>query len=349
MSDRVLLLTPSRGLGGGIERYVETLEWAFAREGVDYARVDLSNPGAPAHRRMLADVVADLRASDKHTRMVVAHPRLLPVAVLAARKMNVDGISVLCYGCDVWTSPLRLRRQVEKALMRRANVRVVAISSFTAGALLGSSAATILPPGVTQEWFDTLVKASSLPKPARPHKRLVTVFRLADWRDKGLAQLLDAVAALGRADVELTVLGTGEASPGLLRLVDGYEQCVLRAGLADSELAYELAAADLLVLATRTRTGRYACGEGFGLVLLEAQLAGIPVVAPAYGGSHDAFVNQVTGVAPADESAEALAKVLAELLCDPSRLTQMGKRASEWARETFAPERYAGMAVARLM
>ena len=48
-------------------------------------------------------------------------------------------------------------------------------------------------------------------------------------------------------------------------------------------------------------------------------------------------------------SAEALAKVLAELLCDPYRLTQMGKRASEWARETFAPERYACMAVARLM
>ena len=149
--------------------------------------------------------------------------------------------------------------------------------------------------------------------------------------------MLESVQAFGGgADVELTVLGTGKASPGLLRLVDGYEKCELRAGLADSELAQQVAAADLLVLATRTRTGRYACGEGFGLVLLEARVAGIPVVAPAYGGSHDAFVNQVTGVAPADESAEALAKVLAELLRDPSRLTQMGKRASEWARETFA-------------
>ena len=58
--------------------------------------------------------------------------------------------------------------------MRRADVRVVAASSFTAGALLGNSAATILPPGVTQEWFDTLVKASSLPGPTRPHKRVVT-------------------------------------------------------------------------------------------------------------------------------------------------------------------------------
>src|ERR1700687_4833706 len=143
MSDRVLLLTPSRGLGGGSERFFEKLECAFAREGVDYARVDLSNPGVPGHRRMLADVVADLRASDKHTRMVVAHPRLLPVAVLAARKIHTDGISVLCYGSDVWTSPLRLQRQVEKALMRRVNVRVVAMSSFTGGGLLGHSAGNI--------------------------------------------------------------------------------------------------------------------------------------------------------------------------------------------------------------
>jgi hypothetical protein len=29
MSDRVLLLSPSRGLGGGSERYVQTLEWAY--------------------------------------------------------------------------------------------------------------------------------------------------------------------------------------------------------------------------------------------------------------------------------------------------------------------------------
>ena len=45
MTDRVLLLSPSRGLGGGIERYVATLEWAFAAEGVECQRLDLSGPG----------------------------------------------------------------------------------------------------------------------------------------------------------------------------------------------------------------------------------------------------------------------------------------------------------------
>ena len=114
-------------------------------------------------------------------------------------------------------------------------------------------------------------------------------------------------------------------------------------------MANEFAAADLCVLATRTRFGRNPYGEGFGLVLIEAQVAGTPVVAPAYGGSNDAFIEGVTGVAPADESAGALAKTLGQLLGDRSRLAQMGKCAAEWSREFFAPERYAPLAVAKLL
>lgn len=344
-----LLLTPSRGLGGGIERYVETLEAAFTHKGVDYGRIDLSRPGVTAHREMLTAAVARLRATGGSPRLVAAHPRLLPVAVLVARRAHVDGISVLCHGSDVWVSPLGPRHQLETTLMRRADVRVVAVSSFTAGALSRVSPATILPPGVSREWYDTLIAASTLPAPDKRGVELVTVFRLADWRSKGLPELLAAVAALDRPDVHLTVFGVGKASAELIRLVSGYERCVLRPGLSDEELARGLAAADVLVLATRTRTGRRACGEGFGLVLLEAQLAGTPVIAPAFGGSHDAFVDHVTGRTPIDESAEALAKVLNELLSDTARLAHMGKRASEWARESFAPDRYASLVRDRLL
>jgi phosphatidylinositol alpha-1,6-mannosyltransferase len=349
MSDRALLMTPSRGLGGGIERYVETLEAAFRDQGVEYGRIDLSRPGVAAHRQLLSDAVADVRARGKATRLIAAHPRLLPAAVLAARETQVDGISVLCYGADVWVSRADLRWPLEKALMRRADVRVVAISSFTAGALVNTAPATILPAAVTREWFDTLVAAGAEAGPARAGVSLVTVFRLGDWRDKGLPELLEAVASLGRDDVHLTVLGVGDTSPELQHLISQYDRCTVRSGLTDTELARELAAADLLVLATRTRAGRRASGEGFGLVLLEAQLAGTPVVAPAHGGGYDAFVSGVTGLAPADESAQALARVLNELLCNPARLARMGHRASEWAQEAFAPEQYAELAVARLL
>ena len=349
MSGKALLLAPSRGLGGGIERYVRTIEWAFAEHGVDYQRIDLRGSGPAAHAQMLSEARKRLRPETEPTRLVVAHCHLLPVAMLLARWSHVRGISVVCHGTDVWGSRLRPRWHLERSLMRRAAVRVVAVSSFTSGALSAGVAATILPPGLSRQWFDTLAQASAARQTERPGVNLVTAFRLSDWRDKGLPELLEAAAALGRPDIHVTICGSGTPSAELRRLVGQHQRCALRSDLADWELAKQLAAADLFVLATRTRPGRHPSGEGFGIVLLEAQLAGTPVVAPAYGGSFDAFIDRVTGMAPADESAQALATVLDELLQDTCRLAQMGKSASDWARVCFEPDRYASRAVASLL
>jgi phosphatidylinositol alpha-1,6-mannosyltransferase len=349
VTSRVLLLTPSRGRGGGIERYVETLEWAFTKQGVEYGRIDLLRAGASAHARLLGEGRNHLRASGTPTRLVLAHRALLPVASLLVRERSVQGISVVCHGSDVWATRPRARRRVENHLLRRPSVRVVAVSSFTAGALAGGGPACVLPPGLSGRWFRTLVSASEGVQRSGSQLHLITAFRLADWRAKGLPELLAALASLGRRDLCLTVCGNGNPPPDLVDLIRTYPYCVLRAGLSDHELAAEFAAADLFVLATRTKSGRRACGEGFGLVLLEAQVAGTPVVAPAYGGAHDAYLDGVTGVAPIDESPAALAGTLAELLSDPRRLGHMGRRAAEWARECCDPEIYPVRAVSRLL
>ena len=347
--DRVLLLSPSRGLGGGIERYIETLEWAFDDQKITSQRIDLNRSGVRAHLRMLADGRTLLRASPERTRLVVGHRALMPVATLLAHEPIVGGMSVLCYGDDVWKERHRPRTSVERALMRRSAVRVVAISSFTAGTLAGDYQSTILPPALSQKWFETLVAASTAVRHPIQGMQLATAFRLEDWRNKGLPQLIEAVTAQRRRDIRLTICGSGEPTPDLLRLVASHDWCTLRAGLTDSELANQLAAADLFVLATRTRVGRHANGEGFGLVLLEAQVAGTPVIAPAHGGSFDAFMDGVTGVGPVNESAEALAKAISEVLEDPIRLASMRQRAAQWARESFAPESYPRLVASKLL
>jgi phosphatidyl-myo-inositol dimannoside synthase len=351
----VLLLAPSRGLGGGIERYAATIESAFADQGVSHQRLDLSRPGPAGHLAMLAEARAALAAvgGDHPARLVLAHRALLPVATVLARQRMVGGISVICHGSDVWGQRSGPRWRAESWLMRRRNVRIVAVSSFTAGALfpgaLGrSSKATILPPGLSRPWFGELAAAAA-DKAPRPGLELTTAFRLDDWRDKGLPQLTAAVGALARTDVRLTVCGSGEPPPQLTAHVSRFPWCRLRPGLPDRALAAQLAGSDLVILATRTRSGRHASGEGFGLVLLEAQVAGTAVIGPAHGGSPGAYLDGVTGATPRDESVEALAQVLDSVLSEPARLAEMGMRGAAWAQASFAPDRYAALAVNRLL
>lgn len=347
---KVLLLAPSAGLGGGIERYVETIEWAFAQEHVDHIRISLDQPGPAAHLRMLRQARRQLRDFSGTVRIVAAHRVLMPVASVLARDRMVDGITVVCHGIDMWQPQLRPRRQLERALIARRSVRAVAASNFTAGEVFGNSRANVLAPGLSQLWFDTLT-AARVKEQERRHDglRLVTAFRLSDWRDKGLPEILDAIESLGRDDISLTVCGSGEPTAELRGLLSRYRRSVARSDLTDPQLAAELASADLFVLATRTRRGRHSYGEGFGLVLLEAQVAGTPVVAPAYGGSHDAYLDGITGVSPVDETAQALAFVLQGLLSDPGRLERMATRAAQWAGECSDPPRYAARATARLI
>jgi len=52
---------------------------------------------------------------------------------------------------------------------------------------------------------------------------------------------------------------------------------------------------------------------------------------------------------PRDESVAALAQVLDELTRHPAWLREMGRQGALWARERFAPDRYAALAVDRLL
>jgi phosphatidyl-myo-inositol dimannoside synthase len=351
---QVLLLAPSRGLGGGIERYTQTVQSAFDDAGVVTRRLDLARSGPAGHRALLAEGTAALAAMTGPVRMVIAHRALLPVAALLARRRPVDGTSVICHGSDVWGTGWAPRRRVESLLMRRPGVRVVAGSSFTAGTLLSVDRAAILPPGLSRTWFGELVSAADRVRVAadgvaQRGLEVMTAFRLGDWRYKGLPQLMAAISALGRPGIRLTVCGSGVPPADLLAHLAGYPWCALRPGLTDAELAAQFARADLFVLASRTRSGRRPCGEGFGLVLLEAQVAGTAVVGPAHGGSPDAYLDGVTGATPADESAAALGQVLDELTSQPARLADMGAQGASLARARFAPDRYAALAVSRLL
>jgi glycosyltransferase involved in cell wall biosynthesis len=116
----------------------------------------------------------------------------------------------------------------------------------------------------------------------------------------------------------------------LILFGDGPDQSRLRrqavrAGIADSvifagyraDLHNYLGDLDLVV--------HPATSEGLGVCLLEAQAAGVPVVASRVGGIPEAVDDQVTGTLVPSADPEAMARAVIELLGHPERRARMGE------------------------
>jgi glycosyltransferase involved in cell wall biosynthesis len=80
--------------------------------------------------------------------------------------------------------------------------------------------------------------------------------------------------------------------------------------------------------------------EAFGMVIIEAGLAGKPVVASYVGGITETVLDGETGLLVPPEDADALANALITLLSQPERAAKMGCRAREHVIQHFPPERF---------
>jgi glycosyltransferase involved in cell wall biosynthesis len=76
--------------------------------------------------------------------------------------------------------------------------------------------------------------------------------------------------------------------------------------------------------------------EGLPNALIEAQLAGVPVIATPAGGAVETLLPGETGIltSPRPTPAE-IAAAIADLAAAPGRLQQMGLAAGRWAKESF--------------
>jgi len=231
------------------------------------------------------------------------------------------------HGAEIWAGSPLLR------LTRRIGLKLIAVSEFTAGSLVRYGPVGILSAVLDAKWVEQLVATGV--ESRQPHAGpldVLTVFRLAAAEQKGLVELVEAIGvARAVGPIELTVAGSGELPEWALETLRRVAAKVV-ANPTDSELARLYADADVVALCTRVRTrGRPVSGEGFGLTLLEAQLAGTAVIAPSSGGSNGAYVNGVSGLQPADEGVESLAQVLTWYVRHPAAAANMGQEGRRWA------------------
>ena len=100
------------------------------------------------------------------------------------------------------------------------------------------------------------------------------------------------------------------------------------------------AAADVFAMPCRTRL-RGLDAEGLGIVYLEAQACGKPVVAGLSGGAPEALVHGRSGVAVDGRDVAAVADAVSQLLGDRQRAAAMGRHGRAFVEERYAWERVA--------
>jgi glycosyltransferase involved in cell wall biosynthesis len=136
--------------------------------------------------------------------------------------------------------------------------------------------------------------------------------------------LADALARLPQAAWRLILVGDGTARAAVADAFAAFaDRIVWRGRLDPPALAATLAAADLFVWP--------AINEAYGMALLEAQAAGLPVLAGASGGVPDLIADGVTGRLVPPHDAAAFTAALAELLADPTMRRRLGDAAAERA------------------
>jgi phosphatidylinositol alpha-1,6-mannosyltransferase len=157
---------------------------------------------------------------------------------------------------------------------------------------------------------------------------LLTVGRL--YARKGMDRVIESLPAVLRVlpDVRYLLVGDGTYRTVLeqLAVAHGVQDAVVFAGaVPDAELIDHYALADTFIMANREMPDGDT--EGFGLVFLEANACGIPVIAGRAGGSVDAVTDGANGLVVNGDRTDEIAAAILRLFQDDAlreRLVQTG-------------------------
>lgn len=160
---------------------------------------------------------------------------------------------------------------------------------------------------------------------------------------KGQDRLIRALPELRRRvpGARLLLVGGGPFRDDLEQMAreKGVAEWVTFAGkVSDEELPAHFAAGDVFAMPCRERKGGLEV-EAFGIVFIQAQAIGRPVVAGAIGGVPDALDQGRTGLLVDGSSAASVTEAVASLLGDPARATEMGEAGAKWVADGFTWDR----------
>ena len=243
---------------------------------------------------------------------------------------------------------LALRRGAEKRWFKHEQIRslrqvdhIICVSRFTAERVAESvhwDRISVLPNAVDVDRFVPPADRDALRRQLGwdGHTVLLTVARLVER--KGLDHVLMALRdARDLPENWLYVIGGKGPLEARLREMArdlGLKERVRFLGFVpDENLPGLYGAADLFIEPNREINGDT---EGFGIVFLEANACGVPVIGGLAGGTADSIEHGVTGLRVDGDDLSAVRRALSSLMNDSERRAAMGRAGRERAVRDFS-------------
>ena len=329
----ILLLCFDLRRRGGIERLSLQVRDSLKRQGHRVQVISTRRLGPGALGRWLGRCAFVLQLL---WRLPSAH-QVLSMHVLLLKPalwLKPQQLSCWLHGIEIWGAAGRKHT----GDLQRCQ-RLIASSQFTLNQLsFQPKRAAVVHP------MADLIGSELKPTPIPAELRLLTVARLCRQENyKGHDLILQALARLP-AVINWQVVGDGDQRPQLeaqAKSLGLNNQVQFSGSLSDQELRQAFEDCSVFVMPSRfeIKPNGNATGEGFGIVYLEAALAGRASIACNQGGQTDLIIDGECGwLIPPEVS--ALTSLLRKLLKNSDEIERRGQLARSRALEHFGRARF---------
>lgn len=288
---------------------------------------------------------------------IVYFPSMYPLATLPYSNGSIvttfHGRELSFYCRDVWFAG------VNKRLLQRScknSSLILANSSYTKSLLieLGIDDSKIFVSGCGVNWD----RFCNVPDSEQARSKLglsnkKVIFSLGRLDDrKGFDSVIKCVHNIQKkfSDILYIIAGKGPQKAELETLITrlGLRDYVRLVGPISDEVVIDyMAACDIFAMPNKRTTDRSV--EGFGIVLLEANCCGKPVVAGRSGGVVDAVEHNKTGLIVDPYSQQDIENAIEMLLGNPQLAAKLGQQGKERVEKYFKWEYIAERACQQIL
>lgn len=262
---------------------------------------------------------------------------------LVARHLGLPYV-VHTYGNEILEPRHAIVQAIRRRVLRGAE-RVITISHFTRDVLVRLGVTpdriVLIRPKIDATPFDVPVDVDTFKakEGLEGTRILLTVGRLV--QRKGIDRVIEALPEILQAfpDLVYVVLGLGPDLERLRGLAEKHGVADRVRFVGDRETAPFYHACDVFVMISRHIVEKGDV-EGFGIVYLEANACGKPVVGGRSGGVPDAVVDAETGLLVEPNDVHAIAEAIKRLLGDHELAARLGRQGRERVLGEFTLDRY---------